>query len=433
MTALVGAFITLCLLLMIQRRPDLLLVATAAAGVFQGPVATWFQSGQPQLLDDFAVVCTIVYAGLVTLRQWSRQARAALVVIAIAALLVGFALWRSPDPSVGFIQAKQVLLPAGLIFAGYVLRESIRWRTVWRGITFLALLAAAWAVAEYALEKPLIDPTWYYLEVWGGDPALMRQGLPSAYIADDVGEATIFRAGGPFFNPPTLGYLLGAGALAVRSTFRNQPFMRYISLGILAGGLLSAYARAGIVIFIALTIVHFAWRRVGRFGTILIGIGIATYLVSIFMDQGNTAAHSDGLGTGLVEGVTNPLGHGFGTVGYQAILGGTSELEFGESLIGLYATWLGWPFLGVLAWATVRIWRNLLRKPHAAGLPYWAAVAMIIAAASSESASSMASTPVLWVLIGAALVYVSKSAPPDNATGTETTPAKASQFSSVAT
>lgn len=333
----------------------------------------------------------------------------ALALFAVLLMLVAIAFSVSPDYSIGLAQARQVVMPLGLVFAGFVLRHEIPWRSVQKTIIFFSLVAIIWVYAEEVKQAPLLDPVWYYLDGLGASETSLRSGLPPAYYADGVGGKTVFRPGGPFMNAPVLGFLLGLGAYA--GVARLSGISRLIFLALTALALYIAYARAGLLIFAIVTIIYFIWLKVGRFAGILVAVGLGAFMTLTFLDQGNTASHSDGLLSGFLTGITHPLGLGFGTTGYQAALESGSAGVGSESLLGLYFAWLGWPMIaGVLffvAALVVRL-RVLSRK---ASLPVWCAVAFLLAAASSESASSISSTPLLWLLCGSVLALAAKPLP----------------------
>ena len=93
-------------------------------------------------------------------------------------------------------------------------------------------------------------------------------------------------------------------------------------------------------------------------------------------------------------------GLGFGTTGYQAALEGASTGVGSESLLGLYFAWIGWPMIAAALVLLVYLGKLLRRVPRSQSLPVWLAVGFVLTVASSESASSMASTPALWLTLG---------------------------------
>jgi hypothetical protein len=400
--AIVAASAVTSLLLLAGRHHHLLIGLIVLAGWSQAALIGITQSSAFQYLDDVPAAVLIVAASIRALTASDRGRHLALLLMFALGILAGVGLARSPDMAVGFAQARQVLMPLGLVFAGFVFREDVRWRKVQGSVLVFAGLTVLWVIAEEIMQAPLVDPVWYYLNVVGGSYSGMRQGLPPAYFADGVaGTVPAFRPGGPFMNPPVMGFLLGLGAFAAVARLRG--FGRVLMLALIGGALLSAYARAGILIFLVVTAIYFIWLKVGKYAGIVVALGLGGYLASTFLEQGNTASHSDGLFSGLTLGVQSPIGLGFGTTGYQAALEGTSTGVGSESLLGLYFAWMGLPMIVAVLVILLRLWRLLVRVPKVDSLPVWVAIAFILAAASSESASSIASTPVLWLLVGAAL------------------------------
>ncbi|WP_139346741.1 hypothetical protein [Sinomonas mesophila] len=403
MAAVLALYALACLLVLAVKDYTVLLLAAVAAGLLQAPLLSLTHDTAFQFVDDIPAALVLVGAVLTALGGRLRSGRRALLLLAALLGLVAFGVARSPDIGVGLAQARQVLLPLGLVFAGYVLRDRIRWRVLYGGVAVFAAAAVAWTLTEEAIQAPLIDPVWYYVEAVGGKPSSLREGLPPAYFADGVGGETVFRPGGPFMNPPVLGFFLGLGSLAARFAIHSMP-LRWAFYGMTALALFFSYARAGILIFLVLTVVYMIWVKLGRFAGTATGAMLGLYLAATFIEQGNTASHSKGLGDGLMAGVTSPLGIGFGSTGYQAALEGAENAGVSESLLGLYFAWLGLPMIiAVVAYAWA-CWRRILAAPRKLTSTLWVSLAMALGAASSESASSMAATPVLWFVCGAVLV-----------------------------
>lgn len=398
----VTASAVISLVLILGRSYHVLILLVIAAGWSQAPLISLTRSDAFQYLDDVPAAVLVVAAAVRAFNVPDRRLNRAFLLMLALVFLVVLGFLRSPDTEIGIAQARQVLMPFGLIFAGFVYRHDIAWSKVFKYLLLFVGVTVAWVIAEEIRQAPLLDPVWYHVNVVGGNPRSMREGLPPAYYADGVsGGELAFRPGGPFMNPPVMGFLLGAGAFAAVAKLRGL-----VRLGMLAGiavALLFAYARAGILIFLVVTAVYFIWLKVGKHAGLVTGFAMAGYLFITFVEQGNTASHSDGLFSGFMLGLQSPLGLGFGTTGYQAALEGASTGVGSESLLGLYFAWMGWPMVIAVVLILIRLLHLLRRAPKNRSLPVWLAVAFLIAVASSESASSVASTPTLWLVVGAVL------------------------------
>ncbi|MHC6591782.1 hypothetical protein [Arthrobacter sp. C152] len=402
---LLSIVVTLALIsvaLVLGRSYHVLIGLVIAAGWSQAPLISLTHSSVFQYIDDVPVIVLIMAAVTRSFTATDRRLHKALGLLLLLALFVAVGFLRSPDPGIGLAQARQVLMPLGLVFAGYVYRDLVQWSKVAGFLLVFGGLTVAWVLIEEVKQAPLLDPTWYYLNVVGGKPSGMRMGLPPAYFADGVsdGEAAL-RPGGPFMNPPVMGFLLGLGAFAAVAKLRGLA--RIGMLAAIGVSLFFAYARAGILIFLVVTLIYLIWVKIGKYAGLLVGLGLGGYLFSTFVEQGNTASHSDGLFSGFMLGLQAPIGLGFGTTGYQAALEGASTGVGSESLLGLYFAWLGWPMLVAVLLLVVRLWKLLRQVPRGGSLPVWLTIAFVLAVASSESASSIASTPVLWLAAGAVI------------------------------
>ncbi|OAE00157.1 hypothetical protein [Arthrobacter sp. OY3WO11] len=395
----VAASAVISFVLIMGRAYHVVILLVIAAGWSQAPLITLTRSDAFQYLDDVPAAVLVAAAVIRAFSSQDKRLHKALGLMLLLVILVGIGFIRSPDADIGIAQARQVLMPLGLVFAGFVYRDDIKWRKVSTYLLLLTALTVAWALAEEVMQAPLLDPAWYHVNVVGGNPRSMRMGLPPAYFADGVSNGELaFRPGGPFMNPPVMGFLLGLGAFAAVARLRS--FARLGMLAAIGLTLFFAYARAGILLFLVVTVIYFIWTRIGKYAGILVGAGLGGYLLATFMEQGNTASHSDGLFSGFMLGLQSPGGLGFGTTGYQAALEGASTGVGSESLLGLYFAWIGWPMIAAALLLLIHLGKLLRRVPRTQSLPVWLAVGFLLTVASSESASSMASTPVLWLTVG---------------------------------
>ena len=394
-----------CLYLAVGRSPHLIVWLMIAGGWSQASLAIFTHSPAWQIIDDIPAIMLVVYALWHALGNNDARHLKAVAVFAVTGALSGLALARSADMAVGVAQARQVLLPVGLVVAGYVLRDVLPWDRILTWVLVFAIPTAIWIFAEEFLQRPLIDATWYFLNVTGADPIKLRHGLPGPYYADGIGGGITFRPGGPFVNPPISGFLLGVGAYAAVKQLRGG--WRTLALGMIGAALVMMYARAGIVLFFAVVVMAWAWHRLGKLAALAAGGVVAAYLALAFLQQGNTGSHTTGLFTGLEQGVRAPLGVGFGSTGYQAALDG--EMGVGsESLLGLYAAWMGWPVLLAAALVIRQLLKTLARTPRAQALDAWLVAGFLMTVATSESSSALGSTPVLWMTVGLVLARVSQ-------------------------
>jgi hypothetical protein len=404
--ALVAVCVVVPSVLLLGGNYSAAIIAVVIAGLLQGPLISLTHSTAFLSEDDTMVVVLVAAALLVSLDTPYRIERRFLIGFWLTVALCALAALRSPVLVVGVSQAREVLEPVGLVIAGVIFRDRINWTTVLRFVVFTSVLVALWAQIEFLLQQPLMDATWYYLHAIGGDPASLRDGVPPAYIADLGNGTTTFRPGGPFLNPPTLGLFLGLGAYAVMRVVKNAYF-RLVCLTFIGSALFEAYARAGLVIFVLVTFMYVAWVRGTRILTSGVALLAAAFVARQFIQQGNTASHAQGLVSGVLTGLRSPIGEGFGRSGYQALLKGGATgpgaAAGAESLLGLYAAWLGWAALAAFALVIWYLGRRLMTVRRTDALPYWLAVGFLVAAALSESASSASATPLLWLGLGVAL------------------------------
>jgi hypothetical protein len=398
--AVVVAWLAICVTFVIGRSWTLLAGFAVLCGFAQMPLISLFESNAVQFIDDIPAALLVLVSVARLAFSPERRDHVALAIAVVAVGVAAYAFARSPDLAVGIAQARQVLLPFGLAVAGFALRDMIQWRKLWDVVLVVAALTALWMIIEEILQGPLISPVWYYLESVGGSQISMRHGLPPAYYADVAG-GIVFRPGGPFMNPPVAGFVLGAGAYAAMRNTRDIG--RVFLLVVIGVALAFATARAGIVIFAVVTLVFLAWNKMGKFAAVIISGAFGGYALSVFIEQGNTASHTEGLASGVMTALRVPLGLGFGVTGYQASLAGAEVGAGSESLLGLYFAWLGVPALLAVIAVAFALVRRLSRVPRRKSLDIWVAIAMLTTAAVSESASSAASTPALWLAVGYAL------------------------------
>lgn len=379
-----------------------LVIATAVvAGAAQFPLGASLRVAALRGIDDILALVLVAAATIFALMRRSRVDLVAAAALAFVGIVVVAGVWRSPALEVGLAQARQVVLPLGMVFAGAVLRDLLRWTWIARAVVAVAIVTALWIFVEELLGAPIVDPAWYYVNVTGGSELSLREGLPPPYFADGVFGRTIFRPGGPFLNAPAAGLLLGAGAFAVMSSMKSN--FRWVLVAVLGAALVASFARGGLLIFALAVVVPGIWRVFGKVHALAyIGVSGAT-VTFVFLSQGNTDSHAEGLLTGFQAGLRHPFGLGFGTTGYQASLAGDSTHIGSESLLGLYFAWLGWPAIAGAAAVVFLLVRQLALVDVSCSRVAWSAIGLVLVAASSETASSLASTSYLWIVLGACL------------------------------
>lgn len=371
--------------------------ALITLGMLQAPAVTMFRSEVFAIADDAAAGVLFLWALVEVFRKRSRIDIVSLAVLGGCAMLAAGALARSADAGIGVAQARQVALPLTLIFTGIVLRDRIRWTSVLRWVALLALLAACYAIAEWVTGGPLLNPAYYWTEYQGVDPGTFRDGLPSAYVSDTP-SGTLVRAGGPFLNPPSLGFFLASGVIAALILGHLLPLVAF------AAALWVAFARAGMVISGLATVVAWAWQILGKWVSVTLALAAGGTLTLLFLRQGNSASHAEGLVSGTQYALMHPQGQGFGGTGYQAAVAtGAANNGIGtESLLGLYFVWMGLPALLLAMIGLFRLGTSLVRQRIGA-VQAWAAIGVLVGAAASETASALAATAFLWLLLGATL------------------------------
>lgn len=379
-----------------RQGPEALVIFLITLGLLQAPAVTLFEDSALSLADDGAAAALVIGAVIDVFRRRSADLLVGIAVVGMVAALSVVALGRSPDFATGLVQTRQVAFPVGLAFAGYVLRDRISWDSVFRWAVFLAMLAASYALIEWMRGGPLLDPTYYYYEHDGGKFIGLRGGLPPSYVADTA-NGSIVRSGGPFLNPPSLGFFLAAGVIAALLLGYLWP------LSLLALGLAVAFARAGIVISVLTTVGAWAWNLFGKWVSLVLVAAAGSAATLLFMGQGSTASHAAGLVSGFKYALLHPLGQGFGSSGYQAVAARQIANGSGsESLLGLYFVWLGLPALALTAAVLLRLIVTLLRQGVNTAQA-WAAISVLLGAAASETASSLSASALLWLVLGATL------------------------------
>jgi len=377
----------------------ILIIAILTIGMSQSILITYTGIGTLKNLDDAGALLLILLAAWQALKNGCQKA---LILYGCLVLLCLVNLLRVSILTLGITQIKQVLFPAGFIFVGYVLRNSIDWVKLMRGQLVLSMIAAIWAIWEWVIGRPLIDPLLQY--AFTGETPRTRDGFLFAYVYDMANGAIGIRSGGPFMNPPMTGFFLGGSVVcAVQLGVSTKRLRYWLIIPLLTFAIYVAYARAGMLILLAVTVTPIIWKMMGRAVALILSL-IGAYIISgVFFQEGNTANHAQGLQSGLQSIVLSPWGVGFGSTGYQAVLAGTGTDTTGsESLFGLWLNWLGLPIAILLAVAMLSL-LFLLVRTKSPNIFYLAALATLIAGGLSETASATSASMILWIMCGYSL------------------------------
>lgn len=396
---LFAIWVGLCAWAWIEKQYTRLVTFMVAAGAYQAVLVSLTGRLIFQWSDDIVALMLISSGIFTTLGSDFRRFRSPLVVFLTVGVIAAVGTVRAVDRAAGVAQARQVLIPAGLVLAGYVLRERIDWPQLMRRIALIGGSVIAWMLVEGVRQWPILDPL-PSIALRRGDPYIeARDGLPLSYWADGITELPWFRPGGPLMNPPTAGFLLGVAMLAFLSL--RPGFTRMVGALATAVALGLTYSRAGILIAACVTLAYWSWRVLGRTIT-AVGLAATAYvLFGVFAQQGNTASHSEGLAGGLLVGLRTVIGTGFGAFGYQSI--NPEDGEVSESLLGLLFGWLGVPMLLVVVWLVVRLATQLFAAKGEVARLLWFGASMLITAAVSETASALSGTGAAWMLVGLCL------------------------------
>lgn len=370
------------------------------AGFFQAIILSVFPIWEYQLFDDAAIFATGITLFVQSLFDGKKRFDSSNKFLILVFLIVFIELLRSPFELSSLSQARQVLFPALLIYSGWKLSNKINFKIVLFAIVSLGVFSAVWSLFELIIQNPLINPLRVTSLQEMADTAILRNGLPSNYFADGIipGKAW-FRPGGPFLNPPTLGFFMGTVALAALVV--KIRWIRYSVIILCLLVLTVTVARAGLLIATLTITGAWLWSKVGPRTTTIIFSIFGTVAAWIFSFQGGTASHVTGIPEMLWIGITHPIGLGFNVIGYQAS-NPSGSYDVGESYTGLVIAWLGWAaIIGwvVLAWYLIAKFRARTINIEQVTFLFWG-IGFTLAAVFSESASGLSATAICWILLG---------------------------------
>lgn len=390
----------LCSILILKKMFTLATLVIICAGFFQAIILSAFPIWEYQLFDDAAIFATGITLFIQSLFLRKARFDSSNKFLIFVFLIVFVELLRSHIEFSSFSQARQVLFPALLIYSGWKISRNINFQIVLFAVVSLGVFSAIWSMFELSIQNPLIDPLRAYSLQAMADSAILRNGLPSNYYADGIipGQAW-FRPGGPFFNPPTLGFFMGTVALAAMMV--KTKWIKYSVIILTLLVLTVTVARAGLLIATLTITGAWLWSKVGPRTTTILFVISGTFAAWIFSFQGATASHVTGIPEMLWIGITHPIGLGFDVIGYQAS-NPSGSYDVGESFTGLVIAWLGWPaIIGwvLLAWILIRKFRDRPISIEKVTFLFWG-VGFTLAAVFSESASGLSATAICWILLG---------------------------------
>lgn len=401
-------WVAFCLLLVVQGRTYGLTVAVVVVGAAQWPLIAYLGDLRLQWMTEVAALSLFLLCAIQQRRQLLRPR--VLLVGAAVLLFLGLQTLRASSLHEGAFSLRAMLYPLLFTGLGILLFRTLDWRRFGRFLAVATAVVIVYMLVEKILGVPLVDPSPTELALYDPDCGLLRENLPSAYLADGITAVPWFRPGGPFFNPPIAGIFIGAGVYAALRWLRPVAAAAIAVAGVAAVAL--TVARAGLLMVVVVALAPFAVRLLGRYlsaAFFAVGGVLATF---IFVEQGATASH----GLGLIEGtrwaLTHPWGSGIGTQGFFA---NGQALEVNESWLGVVFASTGVIPLVVVVALLVWIVRNLwLRGTSVRFLDVYP-LAVVMVAGLSESVSALRGTPAMWLLLGEALAFIAWGAPAHSA------------------
>lgn len=388
------ALVALCTVLFVRKMYTHILVVTVCAGVLQGIVEAFPLAGFLFLADDCSVTSIFLLTIIYSIRNQDRKYKYIELLLVIFILYLFLEVFRSPMSQATFAQARQVVFPISLIYVGFRLNKQIDWYLLSKVIVGLALAVSAWCYYEAIIQYPILVP----LEN-SGSKEILRNGLTSNYYADGIipGKGW-FRPGGPFLNPPVLGYFLALAFIC--SYWIAQKKIQIISQFIFASIIIITVSKSGILILFFCTIAYFISIKLNKLVSTLLILTIVFIGGLFFSGQGGSSNHVDGLGQLVFLGLSTGIGIGFDVIGYQTTVVNT-QLQIGESYLGLVIAWIGIPALLLFIFIIFKLTKNLQFSTFLvpAQAKFWA-IGFFISTAVSESASSISGTAISWVLLG---------------------------------
>jgi hypothetical protein len=350
------------------------------------------------LFDDLGLlVCCVLalWSYIVDFRSKNAKPGIAFWLIVIWLVLVVLALVLSSVPfGEAFIQARQIAVPAMIIFVGTKCGFD-EWRAARHIALILTTLCAVYMVLEVC-GVPLIDPV-PYAEAQG------IFGKPPGYYQYYPGNGVVLRrAGGFLLNPPTTGLFTAAGFVVALHLLKwkvKSINVKWVLLPVLGLATLLSISRGGILILAICTILPFLIKRIGyRIASAIMLLG-AIISGLVLVTHPGSRIHFDGLIKGVEDGVTSVIGRGFGHFGNFA----TGPKNGGESLAGLAFSALGIPAIVLFLIVGFVLWRKVSITPEC-----WEAslgLSILLVALFAETASGLTGTLLPWLALGIAVQH----------------------------
>ncbi len=387
------------------------LVVLALAGITQAAAAIWFPSPTTLYLDNLPFVLIVIYTVILAIK-WRFVTE--LRILGVVLLLVVIALVRAGITSAAIYQARQVLVPFLIAFAGYLaVRLSTRNPQYKPRIDILTKFAVGLAsvtcvymLVEYIWGPPLNPLAAYRLNPFTEHFAIIDGYLGNYLFYPGNTGHFIIRLGGPLMDPPITGIFIGGAAVIA---FWQYWHRRHIGMLILCIAsilaVLGTYARGGILVAVVGIGFPLLVRYTNRTLAVVIVTIVAVYVGAKIGQEGSSVRHYDGLVAGLTRAFHYPLGQGLDAIGdVTKRSAGSGE---GESLAAIPFAAIGLPAVALYLAALWGLFRgaSIQNWPAALGL------GMLLCTLFTESASSLAGTVVIWSFCGIGLALAAKHEP----------------------
>jgi len=388
-----GLIMLAAMFLGLIQNPLSILTSTASVTEFNvSGDRAWEVSSAPvvRYLDDIAVMSMFlaITGRLRKLRLWPTIG-VGVWLLGLAIAFVHSLLAETASIENVLLVSRQVAFPALLILSGTVLLKGERILLIYATIV-LGLANCAYAALELFGVR-LFDPA--ILAVEDGRWVDAATGLPGNFLGWWFDGTLVVRFGGLLINPPTAGLLTAFAAVLAWWTVKRL-WLRIPIVGILILVTVGTVSRAGWLLLAAGIVFPLAIRWIGRIASTVIFLCVATAAGIVLSTHGGSGLHANGLIGGFIDGLTNPIGRGFGFAGNFA-----ENAESKESLVGIALSASGWIAIIVIVALGVLLLTDIYRS---GGYRWESAVALGVLAAAmfAETAGSIYGTIPLWLFVG---------------------------------